>query len=439
MKSNLWIPYVDTFKKVNEIKTGELLVIIPTALINIRRLASCIETVLMAGEGLSVKILIVICPVDHISIERIKEINYSNIKVIKVDGNFNYCNSINIGCKEIDDKTSSVLFVNDDVNFINKGDISKLHNDLFREGWACIGPRIKFNPFFIDNSWPENKSSLNVINGNSLVRKNIPLSGCCMLWDKYWLKKIGPLDEKFGIGWGLDEADLCLRVIRKGGRYGRNENIEIIHEMHGTFGNSYTKYSGDARTINLRYFQKKYGDGIDESGRGIHWWPLPGIQIILFSDLNINKLFQCLKNLNEAFDGYPKILKLVLPDVTPIELNKLISCLIVNKYDAFFMYKWDQKKFVINSLCHITEKYKQLYPAIYYMHENLEIDISIIDKLLWRIRDLGYLGGCICDNISSSTLNNKKFVKPLHLINKNKDLRFSSNTIFNYKYLQHPN
>ncbi len=160
MQQNIWFPYEDTLKKVHNPNSGGVLVIIPTALRNINRLYNCIDSLQKAGKGISYKIILVVCPVDQITINRLGKLKYNNIQIILINKRFNYCHSINVGINEIDDSISCVLFLNDDVQFTKNGDLNILTTSLFQEGWACIGPRIKYNPNFNNNRWPKKKSSL---------------------------------------------------------------------------------------------------------------------------------------------------------------------------------------------------------------------------------------------------------------------------------------
>lgn len=267
---------------------GGVLVIIPSAGLNLDNLSRCINSVLQIARPYPVRVVVVLCPISQKAMDRVRNLCDGRVYVSPLSGPFNYCRSINHGLTFLDPSDEQALFLNDDVTFFEGDVIHELRNTLDQMGWACVGPYIQYNPDVRDDTWPFEKSSAIIIRQNGPVRTNTPVSGCCAMWSRAWLDMIGPLDEEFGVGWGMDEADLCLRAIRLGGQYGRNDSVSVKHTMHATFGHEYTKYSGQAHMRSLKYFKDKYGDDVEEWGRSHHWLPLPGIHIIVTSaSLNV--------------------------------------------------------------------------------------------------------------------------------------------------------
>lgn len=254
---------------------NSVLIIIPTAGSDLRRLEACITSVEVAADSTAFHIVLVLCPASREKERELQEHFGSRATVCALDGPFNYCRSINHGVTRARPQDAYVLFLNDDVTFVDSGAIRVLVATLAKTRWACVGPYILFNPDVHDDTWPTEKSNARIERQLAEVRTNAPVSGCCALWDRRWLERIGPLDEEFGIGWGMDEADLCLRAVRAGARYGRQDAVAIKHVMHASFGSQYTQYTGAPHMRSLRYFHQKYGNDVDEWGRSHHWDPLP--------------------------------------------------------------------------------------------------------------------------------------------------------------------
>jgi GT2 family glycosyltransferase len=265
------------------VSDGGVLVIIPSAGLNLDNLSRCINSVLKTAQPYPLRVVVVLCPANPKVMDRVRNLCDGRVYISPLSGPFNYCRSINHGLTFLDPSDEQVLFLNDDVTFFEGDVINELRNTLDQMGWACVGPYIQYNPDVHDDTWPSEKSNAIIIRQSGPIRTNTPVSGCCAMWSRAWLDMIGPLDEEFGVGWGMDEADLCLRAIRLGGQYGRNDSVSIKHTMHATFGHEYTKYSGQAHMRSLKYFKEKYGDDVEEWGRSHHWLPLPKIHVIVTS------------------------------------------------------------------------------------------------------------------------------------------------------------
>ncbi len=257
-----------------------------------------------------------------------------------------------------------------------------------------------------------------------------------MLGNKKRIHRNGKHDEKFGIGWGLDEADLCLRAIRKGGRYGRQGDVEIIHEMHGTFGNNYTKYDSNARTISLTYFQKKYGGNVDETGRSIHWWPLAGIQVLLFSENKIDDLIDCVSSLNKAFEGYRWILKIIFSEYSFNWINSVKKHFRVLNYDRIYYYKWASNQISFSYINKVTEKHKNKYPAIYLIHEKYKISNQCINNMLWKIRESGDIAAIRNNDYFFSEWFNIRSIKQIYYNGQVNIRSHRCEAIFNHNFFK---
>ena len=253
-KTNPWLPWTDTVRLAPQRDRGGVLAIVPTAGKDPQRLARCLHSLDRAAGGLDMHVVIVLCPATPGTLRAVRKVARQRVEIVALRGPFNYCRSMNEGLLRRREGDTSALFLNDDVTFTAPGDLVRLRKTLRAERWACVGPHIQ--------GWHEQYSKVPRTAG--AIRTNEPVVGACALWDLRWLDRVGQLDEEFGVGWGLDEADLSLRVLRLGGRYGRQDAVEIEHLQHATFGHDYTDYDGPAHTRNFRYFKSKYGPAVGD-------------------------------------------------------------------------------------------------------------------------------------------------------------------------------
>jgi len=390
-EKNPWFPWVEPLKKKKLEKEGKLFVIIPTAGDNLDMIKSCLKSVRYAYPRNNLHIILVLSPSTKRKIEELKGLLGENEEVIFLRGKFNYCRSINQGLSHKDKEDKYALFLNDDVTFTRKGDILRMIKSLREEEWSCIGPFINYNPNRNDPTWPKEKSSAGRPRAKGAIRTNSPLSGSCFLWDIWWLDRIGRLDEGFGKGWGMDEADLCLRALRAGAKYGHEDSVAIDHIMHATFGEKYVRYTGKAHMKSLEYFKKKYGSEVEEWGKSDHWWPLPGIQVII-KIRRIKRDFESkMKNIEKDLNGFSWILVLegnMNRNKLPPQIKDYIKkC----GADRIFIKKLSAKEFneSENLKKRVIRRLSKEYPAIYPIDIEKKIKKDLIRKNLWKIRDEG--------------------------------------------------
>lgn len=237
-------------------------VIIPTAGRDLDLLTSCLRALAAASLDVQLRITIVVCPVSGPLSPAIGTLA-PDATVIALPGPFNYARSINVGLREPDD-SPYVLLLNDDCRLTKPGDLAALIALLVRERLACIGPWV-MQVQSPGDGYP-------AIRSRGFVATKTPILGCCALWDRRWLARIGELDERFGIGYGFDEADMLFRARNLGGRWGRNDSIVAEHTNHATFGADVL-----ARPLfreNVMRFAEKY-PGVHPWGEGPEWDPLP--------------------------------------------------------------------------------------------------------------------------------------------------------------------
>lgn len=80
------------------------------------------------------------------------------------------------------------------------------------------------------------------------------LDGFCMLLKRHVVQRIGPLDERFGLGY-YEDSDYCLRLRQRGYALILAEDVFIHHHGHKSFGSR----KGPAMAANQRIFSLKWG------------------------------------------------------------------------------------------------------------------------------------------------------------------------------------
>jgi len=388
-----WFPWDDTLPPTP--KSGQnVFVVIPTAGKDIKRLKSCICSIQNASQKSEITVCVVICPTFDEVTKRVKSLQEID-HVIPLDGTFNYCRSINAGIKLCPSECTHILVSNDDILFTGISDIDKIVKTINTKRWACAGPWILHNPHTCDPTRPKSKSSTDQSRRNHPVRTNSPVSGSCAIWRKEWLKRVGLYDLRFGEGYGMDEADMCYRVVRRGGRYGRDDRASIWHEMHGTFTDSRTRYAGSPHQRNLRTFKQKHGEGVEQWGRSKHWYPLPGLHVILSTGLTPSETCAKIRRAQTITEGLRSIITVCTESETvstnvqtflrssDVDKTRIVR---VEKYRQGYIERRCYRK-VLNGKHSLEEK----YPAIYHLSSNSSCSAKEIAATLHDMRNEG---GC---------------------------------------------
>ncbi len=386
VKSNPWLPWTDTVRLVPQRDRDGVLVIIPTAGKDPQRLTRCLHSLERAATGLDLHVVLVQCPATPATLRDVRKVARQRAEVVTLPGRFNYCRSINEGLLRRRSSDSCALFLNDDVTFTAPGDLTRLRKTLRAERWACVGPHIQ--------GWHEEFSK--VPRAAGAIRTNEPVVGACALWDLRWLDRAGKLDEEFGVVWGLDEADLSLRVLRLGGRFGRQDAVEIEHFQHATFGNDYTNYDGPAHKRNYHYFKSKYGRTVGGWGETHHWMPLPGVQVSISAHNAARWFERCLASVERALDGFRWVL-VIGDDGSRDETYEIARhhCEQRTRADACILKRFARKAGHVdrakNRVIRLGSQLRQQYPAMCLMDADDEMGLNRVRHLLWRARDGGHL------------------------------------------------
>ncbi|MBU0766178.1 glycosyltransferase family 2 protein [Patescibacteria group bacterium] len=355
-------------------KDRSVRVIIPTNGQNWSMLGRCLESVRNTSYCVQISTTIVVCPEDECSradVERLA--NEYNAQVIYLTGPFNFSYSINQGLQQRGDE-QFVLFLNDDCILQTSGMISRMIDMMADRRVACIGP------------WLNQKNEDGVVLGSprreGFTYLCSPIPATCVLWDSEWLDRVGPLDEAFS-KYGLEEADLSFRALRRGAFWGRLDDVEVLHENHASFGHEQAHFKSPLHQHNMLVWSRKY-PYIHSWGGGKEWLPLPGIQVVLWTTDDVNPV-GLMDNLSSALDGFHWIVTWSdnLEVDVPIDLSS-------GKADWWGTRKCPKNastSVVKNAGLDVNEHFFNMYPVICFLNASSSLDPERIRWLLPKMKE----------------------------------------------------
>lgn len=377
LPQNPWLPWTKPSLGAFDPDKGGVLVLIPTAGKEPDRLRRCLDSLLAALKGRPSRVVVVLCPSTSDVLEATVATVRGDAEVAPYQGPFNYPRVINFGMRHRR-REGYLLLLNDDAEFMPGGTVNDLIGTMRRERWGCIGPWLE-----------EGRLSYKYTGG--VERLSEPVIGACALWDWDWLNRIGPFDERFGLGYGHDESDHTMRGRRLGMVWGRDERLVVKHQPHSTFGAERVAVKSEFYQRNVRLWQEKY-PGISSWEGGPEWEPLPGVQVVIAGHNVEPWLKRCLSSVEGALDGFRWCLAYADDGSTDGSLD--IACEHASGADLFRRQAFPKAANAAqakNRALGLLKDARAEYPAICLMDADDVMRPERISHLLWRAVDGGHL------------------------------------------------
>lgn len=162
----------------------------------------------------------------------LKELNDANVPHIVIDNskkNLGFAPAVNKGVKQ--SKTEWVLIANDDIEGVTKDKLAHLLKVAETQGWSAVSPILRSPKGTIENIGyrvlPIGKAELNFDPQKNSDKEIDGLTMASLLIKKEVFEAVGALDESF-VAY-LEDVDFFLRLKRRGGHFGVDTKVDIIH------------------------------------------------------------------------------------------------------------------------------------------------------------------------------------------------------------------
>jgi hypothetical protein len=355
---------------------GSILAVIPTAGRERDRLYRCLDALYAASQGVRINPVVVVCPTDPATVDAVRYTVGGRAAVVALPGPFNYPRSVNVGLAQRSLQDGYALLLNDDCFFSQPDALHRLVTTLRAERWACVGPWIRGREAPPESWRPDGPR-----------RAAGPIVGTAVLWSFEWLDRTGPFDETFGIGWGQDECDQCLRALRLGAAWGQDGRVLAEHLYHATFGDAAVAPDGEPFRRNVAAWQAKY-PGVHTWGGSRHWQPLPGVHVAVAGHNVAPWLKRALESVEQALDGFRWVMTYADDGSTDGSLEVALDHRSgADRYEARGFPKGAGPAEAKNRAVEMGRQWSAEYPVLCLMDADDEMTPARVRHLLWRMRD----------------------------------------------------
>lgn len=186
--------------------------------------------------------------------------------MIRVNGDFIFSKSVNIGIEYTN--PCDVILLNDDVRLLDFNTFNMLNNIAYADqSIGILTPIVHggcgnlYMRADRTDLWANNYNGLHYCNG---LLGGDRITFACVYLKRKMLDDIGPFDENF-IGYGYDDADMCIRAVQGGWRLAITNLVEIQHGNGGVgfvrgsnWNQSFVKNRIGGSRRNLEYLMSKY-------------------------------------------------------------------------------------------------------------------------------------------------------------------------------------
>jgi len=215
--------------------------------------------------------------VDHHS-DQIETLDYfskisliKNVRIIRVEGDFNFSKFNNLAVKEA--RGSIVGLLNNDIEVISPGWLEEMVSLTLQSGVGAVGARL----WYPNNNLQHGGVLLGYgpsriaghIHGTlrddkgyfgraELIQNFSAVTAACLLVKKLVYLEAGGLDENLPVDY--NDVDFCLRLIQLGYRNIWTPYAELYHHEHGTRGKVFDPPKTSQLKKDMAYMQQRWGD-----------------------------------------------------------------------------------------------------------------------------------------------------------------------------------
>ena len=176
---------------------------------------------------------------------------YSNFKVLRIDGEFNYSHLNNEAVKK--STGEYILFLNNDVEVINPKFLSEMLGYAEQKHVGCVGIKLLYSDKKVQHAGvvlgyggvaghifvPYDYNDVGLFGRLAMPYNYTAVTAACLLIKKSKFNEVGGFDEKLKVA--LNDVDLCLKVLEKGYYNVCLSNIEMYHYESRSRGYEVTK------------------------------------------------------------------------------------------------------------------------------------------------------------------------------------------------------
>jgi GT2 family glycosyltransferase len=231
---------------------GKILIIIPTKNKG-DLLKTCVESIEKTCKGAEYQIVVI----DHDSVERESRRIIDRIgqrhTVMPYKGEFNFARMNNVAVRKHGRGAKYVLFLNNDIEAIEKGWLDRLRSLANRSEVGVVGPlllygdkrvqhagviigfnnaaehALKFVDYLVEGG---ERRNLGYNCALTSVRDYSAVTGACMMMRREVFESVGGFDEIFAVG--FNDTDLCLRLVKLGYKILYDGQTVLYHHESAT-------------------------------------------------------------------------------------------------------------------------------------------------------------------------------------------------------------
>jgi N-acetylglucosaminyl-diphospho-decaprenol L-rhamnosyltransferase len=177
--------------------------------------------------------------------------------------NVGYGSGSNLGSRH--SNSEWIALVNPDVK-VTLEDLETLVSEARRHGFQCLGPNVLNEEGVLQQSWhgtaapPWRKRERTAERQGDIFRV-ASVSGCCMVIQRSWFKKLGGFDEAFFMF--CEEIDLHKRLAEAGGKVGVSNRVSVTTPGGASSLGITKRWSSVERAVAHVQYTTKHYSGVE--------------------------------------------------------------------------------------------------------------------------------------------------------------------------------